>query len=123
MNLQRQAIAESLTPMSSMDPTAHADLAAPIVPAVPSEFAAPAFPAPLIVPDIPRVFGNGMAAFKEQDDTKYKTLGRMNVVCSRCSALHWIEVMISVTINNYSISFVILILIILILIQFFFLKT
>jgi hypothetical protein len=40
----------------------------------------------------PRIFGTGKAASSPQQKTVYKTLGRMNVLCSHCSALHWIEV-------------------------------
>jgi hypothetical protein len=66
----------------------------PADPAAPAASAAPAAPA---APIGPRVFGNDMAAIKEheQDDTEYRNLGRMNVACSHCGALHWIEVMIS----------------------------
>lgn len=77
--------------------TASAALAAPAVlgaPVDPVAFAAPAAPAE----QLPRVFGNGMAAINEQDNSEYRTLGRMNVACSHCGALHWIEVMISVII-------------------------
>ncbi|KAG0366643.1 hypothetical protein BGX24_003610, partial [Mortierella sp. AD032] len=53
--------------------------AAPIAPAPPI---APAIPAiPPAAPIGPRVFGNGMAAINEheQDDTVYRSLGRMNI--------------------------------------------
>ncbi|KAH7054771.1 hypothetical protein BKA57DRAFT_434412 [Linnemannia elongata] len=73
-------------------PTAPAAPIAPIAPAAPAASPAPAAPP---APGEPRVFGNGKAAIKEeQDDTEYKTLGRMNVACSHCTALHWIEVLI-----------------------------
>ncbi|KAF8950580.1 hypothetical protein BGZ46_004430, partial [Entomortierella lignicola] len=42
-------------------------------------------------PEVPNVFGTGLAAVKTQDDTEYTTLGPMNVVCSHCHALHWTE--------------------------------
>lgn len=73
-------------------PAAPAAPAAPTAPAPPAALAPPAAPA---APAEPRVFGNGKAAIKEeQDDTEYKTLGRMNVACPHCTALHWIEVLI-----------------------------
>lgn len=81
-------------PIAPAAPTAPATFAIPIIPAIPAAPAAPA--AAPAVPDAPavRVFGNGMASCKEQDDTEYKTLDRMNVVCSHCGALHWREVTI-----------------------------
>ena len=78
---------------------APAVFAAPAAPAA-SVFAAPAAPAASVLaapaaPAEPRVFGNGKAAIKEeQDNTAYKTLGRMNVACAYCGALHWIQVLI-----------------------------
>ncbi|KAK5809422.1 hypothetical protein F5H01DRAFT_280754, partial [Linnemannia elongata] len=77
---------------------AHAP-AAPAVPAAPAPAPAPAPAAPAVTDPAPaapaaptvREFGNGLAAHKEQDDTVYRTLGRMNVACSHCGALHWIE--------------------------------
>jgi hypothetical protein len=65
----------------------------PIIPvAAPAAAAAPAAPiVPAPIAD-QRVFGNGIAAIKERDDTEYKTLERMNVGCPYCGALHWIEV-------------------------------
>lgn len=47
-------------------------------------------PSPL-VPEI-RVFGTAIAAFRTPDDTTYNSLGRMDVPCSDCGAMHWIEV-------------------------------
>jgi len=76
MNPQNLYLAESAAP------------AAPTAPTAPTAPAAPAAPCDV------RVFGNGMAALKEQDDTQYKTLDRMNVACSHCGALHWKEVLI-----------------------------
>lgn len=47
-------------------------------------------PSPL-VPEI-RVFGTALAAFRTPDDTTYNSLRRMDVPCSECGAMHWIEV-------------------------------
>ena len=87
--------APAATPAVPAAITVPAALAAPAIPAAPAAPAAPAIPA---APVEPRVFGKGMAAINEQDNTEYRALARMNVVCSHCGALHWIEVMISVTI-------------------------
>ncbi|KAG0196032.1 hypothetical protein BGX33_002212, partial [Mortierella sp. NVP41] len=62
-------------------PAVSAVPAVPDAPAVPVVHAVPAVPvvhAALAAPAV-RVFGNGLAAHKEQDDTVYRTLGRMNV--------------------------------------------
>ena len=85
---------------------------APAVPAAPDPApapapAAPAAPAAAAPAPTVREFGNGLAAHKEQDDTVYRTLGRMNVACSHCGALHWIEVLICTYYNgicNFSTS-------------------
>ncbi|KAH7043152.1 hypothetical protein BKA57DRAFT_441153 [Linnemannia elongata] len=84
--------APAVPPAVSTAPAAPAppDAPAPAPPATPSP-APPATPAPPAV----RVFGNGLAAHNEQDDTVYRTLGRMNVVCSYCGALHWIEMLLA----------------------------
>ncbi|KAG0043081.1 hypothetical protein BGZ90_009202, partial [Linnemannia elongata] len=68
--------APAVPPAVSTTPAAPAppDAPAPAPPATRSP-APPAAPAPPAV----RVFGNGLAAHNEQDDTVYRTLGRMNV--------------------------------------------
>lgn len=92
MNPKYLFMAESAALAVPAAPTAPAAPIAPIAPAAPAASPAPAAPP---APGEPRVFGNGKAAIKEeQDDTEYKTLGRMNVACSHCTALHWIEVLI-----------------------------
>lgn len=62
--------------------------------------------APAAFADLYVFFRNVIAAVKEQDDTEYMTLGRMNLVCSHCGALHWIKVMISVTISPATILYI-----------------
>jgi hypothetical protein len=39
-----------------------------------------------------RVFGSAKAANQSTEIVAYKQLGRMNVLCSHCGAMHWVEV-------------------------------
>ena len=91
------------TPTAPAAPAAPAALADPSAPAAPSAPSAPAAPAAPATPAELDVFENGMTAFKRQDGTKYRTLGRIDVVCPhRIDVVcpHCIDVMISVTICN-----------------------
>lgn len=80
---------------ASVDPHRQAIPPAPVADIANEAWATPS--SPVVdhadkVADAPRVFGTGLAAAKLQDDTQYKLLGRMDVECPHCHALHWIEV-------------------------------
>ena len=93
------APAAPVAPAASVALAAHVSLAAYVTLAAHVTFAAHVAPADL------RVFGNRIAAVKEQDDTVYMILGLMSMVCSHCGALHWTEVTSYDITYSYSTSF------------------